>query len=152
MSEEKKYKYFHRVIDVPQLVAFKTSCECLEPKHDLMVEFEYDDELKMVSLQFCIYCNLRTKRFQCMQQNTNFFKSFIKMLWERITTSFKVLFSGYLELDEAFIFKNQEQQNELCDIIQTFTPEVQNRGETMELLRKRVKTLENRLGITNGTH
>lgn len=140
--EGKKYKHFERVFDHgDDMICFRTSCACSSKNHTIDLFIEYDRELKISTIAFNTYCSLRMKHHS-YHSDDNCIKRFFTMLKDRILMSFKILFVGYFRLDEEFIFKDREQIEELIDIINTFSVEVDSRTHVIDSLRKRIEELE----------
>jgi len=79
---------------------FRTSCGCEDKKHAMTIEIEYDTDFHELMLTF--YQNI----CWCDYWKPN---SFFTRLWRKITTTWKLWFTGYIELEEAFIFRSEEQ-------------------------------------------
>lgn len=140
--EDKKYEHFERILDSgDDLISFRTSCACCSKSHTIDLSIEYDNEYKMASIGFNTYCSLRMKSHS-YHFNDSYIKRFFTMIKDRILTSLKVLFVGYISLDEEFIFKDPSQVKELVDILNTFPPEMESRSSRIDDLKRRIKELE----------
>jgi hypothetical protein len=82
-------------------IYYRASCSCGEPKCDLTIELEKDEGLPdMIFLN--MYKNLYWSSYW---QSDNFFKN----AWIRIKGAFKMLFTGYVKVEESFIFQGDKQ-------------------------------------------
>jgi len=79
---------------------FRTSCSCEDKEHAMTIEIEYDTDFHELMLTF--YHNV----YWCDYWKPN---NFFTRLWRKITTTWKLWFTGYIELEEGFIFRGEEQ-------------------------------------------
>jgi hypothetical protein len=80
-------------------IYYRIACGCGSNDHDLTIEFEYDKDLPdMVSL------NLYKKLVWTSHYGTG---NFITRFWKRITGALKVLFLGYIEVEESLILRDE---------------------------------------------
>jgi len=77
---------------------FKTSCSCSCPNHQLTVcveKWDKEDKHPIISLYFEV--GWRDK----------YHDSWLKRIKRKITTAYNVLFKGYINYDEEFIFRDE---------------------------------------------
>lgn len=82
-------------------VYYRATCSCGSDEHDITIEFEIDKDIDhMIFLNFYkkVYWSANWK------SNDNWFKNILF----RIKGAFKILFFGYLELQEDFILEGEE--------------------------------------------
>jgi len=89
-------------------IYYRASCSCGEPKCDLTIELEKEKDVDMICLN--IYKNLY---WSSHWQSDNFFKN----MWIRIKGALKMLFVGYVKVEESFIFQGDEQINAFLDAL-----------------------------------
>jgi len=85
-------------------IQYRAACQCGNPDCDMHLFFEVDKELNNITLQ--IYKNLTWASYW---QSTNWFHE----MWVRIKTAFKILFTGYIRVEETFIM----QENQIKDFV-----------------------------------
>jgi hypothetical protein len=83
-----------------EAVYYRASCSCGESKCDLSIELEREKGSDMIFLN--MYKNVYWSSYW---KSDNFFKN----IWIRIQASLKVLFTGYIKMEESFIFQGDEQ-------------------------------------------
>jgi hypothetical protein len=89
-----------KISEFDDAVYYRASCCCGDPACDLTLELEKDVESRV------IFLNMYKKfRWSVYDIDNNFFKVF----WSKIKTIFKILFLGYMETEECFIFEGEEQ-------------------------------------------
>lgn len=79
-------------------VMYRAMCDCQDGDHDATISFEYDKEFNEVELHFY------KKTAWCTNWNDPWYKS----AWRRIRDSLKMLITGYIELDDDFLIRDQE--------------------------------------------
>jgi len=82
-------------------IFYRASCDCGSPDCDLTLELEKDKELQMIFLN--MYKNLSWSSY--WGDGDIWYKN----LWLRIKCALKVLFTGYIQVEESFIFKDIKQ-------------------------------------------
>jgi len=81
-------------------VFYRAACSCGSDDHDLAIEFERDPKIPdMIFLNF--YKDLAWSSYW---GDTNFFSR----MWRRLKTSLRILFMGYIEVEESFILQGEE--------------------------------------------
>lgn len=84
-----------KVRETDDWIMWTTTCQCMS--HNLVVEIEYDKEFDMAMFNF--YHDVGWS-----ETETNIFKS----IWKRIKAASKILFTGYLSLNESFMFRDKQ--------------------------------------------
>lgn len=82
-------------------IFYRASCDCGSPECDLILELEKNKDLEMVFLN--LYKKLRWSSY--WGDGDIWYIN----LWRRIKYAIKVLFTGYIEVEETFIFKDSQQ-------------------------------------------
>lgn len=84
-------------------VYYRIACSCGSGDDDLTIEFERDPKIPdMIFLNF--YKDLA---WSSHWGDSNFFNR----IWRRIKTSLKILFTGYIEVEESFVLQGEEHIN-----------------------------------------
>ena len=82
-------------------VYYRLPCSCGSKDHDVTLEFECDKKIPgMIFLN--MYKDLGWSSY--WGYNDNFFTRFLS----RIKTAFRILFIGYIEVEESFILKGED--------------------------------------------
>jgi hypothetical protein len=84
-------------------VTFRTGCACFCQDHDVTLDFE------VVNGQASYYCKTN--------MSVSFQEKGLKSFWKRLKASAKVLFTGRIEMEGDFIFKNVEHLEDFRDAI-----------------------------------
>ena len=111
MSISKRIAELNRLDD---LIIYRAICSCSQEKHDLTIHLEKDTEFDLLLLTF--YVNLSIDEYFSLWEKDNFkgkLKKFIHILWIRIKLSLKVLFTGYIEIEQEFIIDDKDQIDSL---------------------------------------
>lgn len=81
-------------------IYYRASCSCGSNEHDVSIEFEIDKDIpSMLFLNF-----YKTIAWCSHWGDLNWFIQ----IWKRIKCSLRVLFTGYIELEESFIIRGEE--------------------------------------------
>jgi len=80
-------------------VYYRAACACGADEHDVTIELEKDNRTSM------IYLNFFKKIAWCSHWDPNL--NWLQKLWKRVSASFKMLFTGYVELEETFILNEE---------------------------------------------
>ena len=81
-------------------VMYRVSCQCTDPSCDMTLELEKDHALKMIYLN--LYKDLSLASY--WQSDDNWFKD----IWLRIKYSFRMMFTGRIEVQEVFIMQEEQ--------------------------------------------
>jgi len=102
---EKRIMKLHEFEDV---IYYRAACSCGDARCDLTLELEKDKKCGMVFLNMD-----KNLYWSSHWQSDNFFKN----RWLRIKAAFKMLFTGYVEIEESFIFRGDEQIDAFIDAL-----------------------------------
>lgn len=107
-------------MDDNDFVMFKTTCDCNSDNHSLTVIVEKlgeNDYRPLVSLYF---------KCSRVDKDSNFFKN----MWKRIKDSLQILFTGYLDIDEEFIFRDNDHLKDFRNTLEEAINQVESVGKT----------------------
>lgn len=79
-------------------IFYRASCSCGADEHDIMIEFEVKKDMPGY-----IFLNFYKKVAWCSNWKTG--NWFVK-LYKRITCALRILFTGYIEVEETFILED----------------------------------------------
>ncbi len=113
--------------DFKTFVIFQSTCECGDSDHTLRVMVEdwgeKWNEPKNVMATFF---------FKCGRFETNIEDSFFKRMWYRIKDACKILFTGYLVLDEEFIFRDREHLKDFTNTLEEAVNQIEEYVKSKE--------------------
>ena len=89
-------------------VYYKTVCACGSDDHIATIEFEWDEELSRLYLTF-YYKIVWSSHWGEM--------NWFKRIWTRIKGATKILFTGYVELEEAFLISGEDHIDDLIEAL-----------------------------------
>jgi len=90
-------------------IYYRAACSCGSNEHDVTIEFEIDKNVpSMLFLNF--YKNIAWSSHWGV---LNWFE----IIWKRIKCSLRMLFTGYVELEESFIIKGEEDIDFFIDAL-----------------------------------
>lgn len=119
--------------DFGDSVFYKVDCGCGCDDGMLTIELEYEDDMFFMNFYKKIAWNAEWKT-----------KWFGQRIWKRIKVAFKVLFTGYFELEESFIFDDEEHVNNFILAIAEGRVRLENSRRLREIKLKEMKNGENR--------
>lgn len=97
-------------------VWYRICCDCMDEKDDAFLHFEFDKLYKEISLTFY-------KKFY-FQYELIFFdkffdkcKYFLKLIWWRIKSAFRIIFCGYIELESDMFFVSKEHIENIIKVL-----------------------------------
>jgi len=105
--EETSYKIMRtsEFIGNPEpAIYYRANCGCLDPECGVNMELEYDKNIKDVTLSLytdMVYCS-----WWQMKKDTFYF---FKDMYYRIKGALRILLTGRIKLEEAFLFSSVEQ-------------------------------------------
>jgi len=83
-------------------IFYRVACSCGADEHDITVEFERDNQIESM-----IFLNFHKNVSWCPGwEKANIFQKF----WKRLTGSLRMLFTGYIEVEESFILSENNIQ------------------------------------------
>jgi len=106
--EETSYKIMRtsEFIGNPEpAIYYRANCGCLDPECGINMELEYDKDIEDVTLSLytdMVYCS-----WWCIKNNSKFY--FFKDMYYRIKGALRILLTGRVKLEEAFLFSSAEQ-------------------------------------------
>ena len=81
-------------------IYYRLPCSCGSNDHDVTLEFEHDKKFPGM-----LFLNLhKDLAWSSYWGDTNFFQR----IWRRIKTSLRLLFIGYIEVEESFIIQGED--------------------------------------------
>lgn len=109
-----------RTHDFKDSVYYRVSCDCGEPRCDLVIDFEYDKKFNYINLT--IYKNLlASAHWGCCWKHFDF----IRVFWNKIKMMFTILFKGYIEVCEGTLLKDVEHIDNFIKALQEGKKRVQ---------------------------
>lgn len=91
-------------------VFYKVACDCGEDEHTLAIEFEYDKEIpEMIFLNF-----YKKIAWSSYWGDSNIFKKG----WNRIKAATRILFTGYIDLEESFIIRGEKHVDSFIEALE----------------------------------
>jgi hypothetical protein len=103
-----------KVAEYDDMVMYKTSCSCLDDDCTLTLDIEYVKELDSTILS--IY----------QKQNWYSKEEKFKNIWARIKAGLKIIFTGWLETNSSFIFRDEEHVKDFAQTILDETTRISN--------------------------
>jgi hypothetical protein len=79
-------------------IMYRMSCDCMSPECDLIIELEKDKD-------GFIFLNLYKNLEWASYYNADVW---YKRLWLRITCAFRLLFTGYIRVEETFVMREPQ--------------------------------------------
>jgi len=148
--------------DFEDSLTYRCACSCSDGRHDIYVDVEYDKELNMVFLNFykdvgffnkyrrdILWFDKLLEKLRDSNSNLKecfgyFYENTVKYFFQnfgyRLRKSFRLLFVGYLEMNEDFIFQDSEHIDNLIKAIEEGRHLLTERQEQRKELSNRVKS------------
>jgi len=94
-----------KVMEFNDAVYYRANCGCGSDECGLTLELEYDEEIKDISL------TIYEKLAYCSWFGVKILSKFYRFhdIWHRIKGATKLLFTGQIILEEAFLFRDSQQ-------------------------------------------
>lgn len=162
MSKSEFSKLVMLTDDFEDSLMYRCACSCSDGRHDIHVDVEYDKELNMVFLNFykdvgffnkyrrdILWFDKLLEKFRdrnsklrecCSYFYENTVKYFFQNFGYRLRKSFRLLFVGYLEMNEDFVFQDGEHIDNLIKAIEEGRQLLIERQEQRKGLSNRIKT------------
>lgn len=86
-----------KVSEFKNSVMYRVMCDCIEPNCDMVLDFDFDEELGIIFLN--LYKKLHWSSYY-------FERRWYERLWTRIKKACLVLFKGWIEVDESLVLKD----------------------------------------------
>ena len=90
-------------------VYYRAACSCGSHEHEVTIEVEIDKDINMVSINF--YKNIAW----CSHWGS---PNFFQRCWLKIKAVFKIIFTGYIELEEGFLMDSEEQIQDFINALE----------------------------------
>jgi len=91
-----------------EAIFYKADCSCGEDDHITTIEMEYDSQINDISINF-----YKTIAWCSHWNNYNWFER----VWKQLKASIKLLFTGYIELEEIFTLEGGEHLNTFIEAL-----------------------------------
>lgn len=162
MSKNEFSKRVMLTDDFGDSLFYRCACSCSDKDHDICIEVEYDKELNMVFLNFYkdvgffnkyrrdilwfdkLLEKFRDKNSKLRECFSYFYENTVKYFFQnfgyRLRKSFRLLFIGYLEMNEDFIFQDSEHIDNLIKVIEKGRQLLTERQEQRQELSNKIKT------------
>ena len=102
---------------------FRTSCQCAG-EDPLTFHVSTDAEYPEVYLEMWCKCYSNYTVWQDPWYTRPF-----RTFWRRLKAATKLMFSGYVEIEGAFIFRGEEHIDEFCETVQAHKEKMKERVE-----------------------
>jgi len=86
-------------------IYYRAACNCGSNEHDITIEFETDNS--MLFLNF----------YKNIAWSSHWEAGWFARGWKRIKCSLRMLFTGYVELEESFIIQGEEDIDSLINAL-----------------------------------
>lgn len=161
MSKSEFSKLVMLTDDFENSLMYRCACSCSDKGHDIHIDVEYDKELNMVFLNFykdvgffnkyrrdILWFDELLEKMRDSNSNLKecfgyFYENTVKYFFQnfgyRLRKSFRLLFVGYLEMNEDFIFQDSEHIDNLIKAIEEGRQLLTERQEQEKELSNRVK-------------
>ena len=107
-------------------VFYKIECDCGSDDHQITLELCHDEDLPEL-IDLIIYKKLGWSIYWSADKNL------FTRLWKRITGALTLLFKGYVEVEESFIFQGEEHIQSFLNAINEGISKIKHGGKTNKL-------------------
>jgi hypothetical protein len=90
-------------------IYYKADCDCGSDNHIATIEIEYDKDFGDISLNF-----YKQVCWSSHWGNYNWFER----IWKQIKASIKILFTGWIELEESFLIRGGDQLDAFIEALE----------------------------------
>ncbi len=97
-------------------IMYKASCSCSCKDHDLYIFVEKDKELNSINLEFDANIYFIDESL-IGKKGKDLYITILKNIWLRIKKSFRLLFTGYLEMETTFIIDKEDQMKDFINAL-----------------------------------
>lgn len=98
-----------QVFETPDLVHYKLNCNCGSDDHISTIEIEVDKEFHDMNLNF----------YKKMVWTSHWGDiPWYQRIWKRLTCSIKVLFTGWVELEESVLIYGEDNINSFIEALE----------------------------------
>jgi len=91
-------------------ILYRVACDCAGHEHDVTIEIEKDDDTGYVFLTF--HKNI----LWCWWVNNGVI-GWLENKWRRFKAAMKLMFTGWIELEESFLLKDPEHIQNFIDAL-----------------------------------
>lgn len=91
---------------------YRIGCDCMNKECDACMEFEYDKKLNLLFLNFykdVVVCEPFDDDESIIDK--------LERYWKRFCKSMKLLFTGYLKMEESFHLREEDHINNFIDAL-----------------------------------
>lgn len=106
--------------EFPDAVYYKVECDCGGDDHMATIELEYDKDLSDISMNF-----YKKVYWSSHWGNYNWFER----TWKRITAATKILFTGWIELEESFLIRGGDHLDTFIEALEEGKRKLDNRDK-----------------------
>ena len=103
-------------------VVYQISCDCNDPECNTILEFEIDQDIPMIFLN--MYRDLKWSSYWGIRDN---WYSWFSEKWKRIQCAIRVLFTGYIKVEESFVLQGEEHIDNIILALQEGKEILQNK-------------------------
>ena len=103
-------------------VFYRVACDCADHEHDVTIEMEYDDDYGYVHVFF-------HKNIVWHWWANSGVLGWLENKWRRIKAALKLLFTGWIELEESFLLKDPEHVQNFIDALEEGRAKLQGRAK-----------------------
>ena len=102
-------------------VYYRLPCSCGSDDHDITLEFEHDKKFPGM-LFLNMYKDLAWSSYW---GDRNIFER----IWKKLKVAFRILFVGYIEVEESFIFQGEDQIDSFIEALTEGKESMKLKGE-----------------------
>lgn len=114
-----------KMSEFDEAVFYKADCSCGSDNHITTIEIEYDRDLSDISLNF-----YKEVAWSSHWGNYNW----VKRVWKQIKASVKILFTGYIDLEESFLIQGGDHLDTFIDALNEGRSKIQAVKDKEDLL------------------
>lgn len=102
-------------------IFYRISCDCMNPKDDINVDVEYEDDILTVTLDG-------------IHQIADWWyhPTWIGRIWKRIRMSLQILFTGYMETHGEFLLLEEKHIDSIINLLQDIKDRKHSKGKDAE--------------------
>ena len=99
---------------------FRTSCACSDPGHTMELIIDYHKDEGRPDIILNLYSNLSWDDYNWYKSNI------LSKMWHRLKAAVRIVFTGYIEVNEEFMFRGEKQVRELSDTLLSCLTQLEN--------------------------
>lgn len=108
-------------------IVYRAACDCESVDHDITIDLEFDPESCQVMMEF--YKKLEWNAYWGAEK-------WYQKFWNKVKATFKMWFKGYIELEESFIFGDEDQMLAFAGAIVKGSKQIRENREAWEMGEK----------------